>query len=123
MLTIALGAFTWIKSNIKWIVIGLCVIMASITLNKLYNMVLENGQYRIHVEEQQKTIANKDNIIRKLEQDKLDVQIILMDRDAKVKELELQMDGITVDLGSDANDQAPEAIKEFFRRLNKRYVK
>lgn len=123
MIAIALTALTWFKANIKWVVIGICALLGAYFLNSVYNTILENGQYRIHVEEQQKTIANKDKIIKKLEQDKVDVERALRERDAKLQEFELKMEGLTTNLGPNADDQAPEALKEYFRRLKQRLGK
>lgn len=123
MWVFVLTALDWIKSNVKWIVIGAAVLVGAFALNTLYNTILENGQYQIEVKTLKESIESQRNLIVKMQEDRLLVEQVIKERDDRMQILQGQIDGITDDLGEGTNDQAPDVYKELFRRLNQRVVK
>jgi len=86
---------------------------------KMYNTIKDNGRYETVIESQRDTIKNKQEQIEGLK-DQIELQDKFIDiRDKDIKDLETRLEGITENLGADKDDQAPEALKEYFRRLGK----
>lgn len=115
LLTTAFGFF---KSHFK--VIGYVIIAFMIASAgwKLYSIVEISGQYKAIIATQEAALKVKENRIQALEQVVKITNEIIVDRDKQVEDLEKKIDGITTGLGGDADDQAADSLKEYFRRLN-----
>lgn len=112
-----LTGFNFVRSNINIILIVGGVLLGSIFLYKVYTVIEHNGEMKSIIAVQEETIKNKNNQIDSLRKINALNEQIIVEKDKEVEDLESQLDGITKELGSDANDLAPEAIRELFRRL------
>lgn len=110
-------AFSWFSSNIKYVLYAMAIIAALALANKLYNTIQENGQSQIIIETQQKTIEAKNRLIAAKEADQRLMEKALQNRDKEIEALTDKLELITDNLGTGADDQAADSLKEFFKRL------
>lgn len=104
---------------IKFIIYFGAAAMAVLFVWKIYGVILDNGKKDIIIQSQTEQIKTlKDSIKLRNDLDKLKDDAINQ-RDEEIAKLENQLDSVTVDLPQDSADQAPESIKEVFRRLSK----
>lgn len=108
-----------ILANIKWLIIGLITLAAAYFMYDYISMSKEISSLTTQVEIQQKTIESKNKEIKIMENLNETAEAAIHNRDLKIKELNDKFDGLTADLGPDIDKDAPESLKELFRRLNK----
>ena len=84
---------------------------------KLYNTIKENGQYEIMLQTQIDALENKNKQIELLEK-QIEIQDkFVQQRDEQLQEMENKLNDMLNDLGPGASDQAPDSLKEYFKRL------
>jgi len=111
------AAWVWASSNFKWIVIAIAVVAALGVVHKLYKTIQENGEYKVIVETQQEALKNKQEMIDGLNRERKLREEVIADRDEELKALEEKYETVTDNLGSDADDQAVDSLKEYFKRI------
>lgn len=110
------GFFT---GNLKVIIYFLIASMIATAGWKLYSVIEQNGLYKSHIAILEHNNKVKDSQIDALRESFRLANELVVDRDRELRELEEKMKGNTDNLGSDADDQAAESLKEYFKRLNK----
>lgn len=115
---LALGTISlFLKSNFKAIsYVVIAIIIASVSY-KLYSIIDENGQYKAQIALLEYNIKTKDNQIDSLREAFKLTNELVTERDKELKDLIEKMKDNLINLGDDADDQAPESLKEYFRRL------
>lgn len=115
---LALGTIgLFLKSNFKAIsYVVIAIIIASATY-KLYSIIDQNGQYKASITILEENIKLKDNQIDSLREAFKLTNELVTERDKELKDLIEKMRDNLTNLGVDADDQAPESLKEYFRRL------
>ena len=114
MFTTALG---FVVGNAKLFIYG-AILVSVLTVGwKFVSVIQENAVKDAAIEIQRVSLEEKDKAIQSLEDlIKLNEEI-LEERDIELEDLANQLEGLTENLGDDSEDQAPESIKELFRRL------
>ena len=117
MLPFLLSGLTFAKNNLKWIVIGLAVIVASYGAYRYTKLVQNYAVAEQVIEQQKQAIADKESqIAKERELNKLTNQII-EEQATQLAQLQEDLKNITANLPEDAAALAPESIRETIRRL------
>lgn len=114
MISIITGFFT---GNIKVIIYFLIASMIATAGWKLYSIIEENSRFQAHIAILEHNNHVKQNQIDSLREAFRLTNELVNDRDKKLRSLEERMRGITDNLGDDADDQAADSLKEYFKRL------
>jgi predicted nucleic acid-binding Zn-ribbon protein len=108
-----IGAFSTVKLvlyGIGFLAVAGIVLNIYLTYQELDKIKIENGALR-------SDLAVASRAIDTLETNIENINITLEKRDEQLSDLREELDNITVDLGSDSNDLAPESLRELIRRL------
>lgn len=93
-------------------------VVVGIVLYGIHSSIKENGRYEGVIAAQQQMIREQSLQIEALSNAISLTNKLINERDEEVKALHEQMQGLTQNLGQDANSEAPDALKEYFNRLN-----
>lgn len=107
----------FLKNNLVPLLIAAGVLLLVFVGYKGYKIVEENAKAQLTIETQQETIKNKNEQIIRLNKDIVLREEVISNRDVQLQILNGELANITNELGNDANDNAPESLKELFRRL------
>lgn len=117
ILSILSLAFSWGKSNFKWVAIALLAIVLAFGGWRYTKLVKDYANSQQIIELQKQAIADKEKALQnERELAKLQVQA-LEEQAIELAKLQAQLENITDNLGNDAGDLAPESIREILRRL------
>lgn len=107
----------WLKSNIKYVAFIVIAIVCGLLVMKLYGTIKENGANQVIIETLQGKIEQDKKNMEILQKQIILNNYILQDRDEQLAALQEKYDGLTDNLGPGENDNAPDSIKEYFKRL------
>lgn len=109
--------FNWSKDNFKWIAIALLAIIIAFGAWRYTNLVKNYANAQYVIEQQENLLKDKEKQLQQ-ERDLAKMREAALEQQAKdLAELEAKLDNITDNLGQDAGDLAPGAIREILKRL------
>lgn len=117
MWTLALGAFQFFRTNIKWVAIIMMTATIALGAIKVKNLIEANAQHKFTIQQLELDVQNKNSVIDLLKKQAALTEQIILDRDAIIDAIEETTSRVTEDLPEDEGDQAPESSKELIRRL------
>lgn len=103
--------------NINLIIYFIIFLIVSYGAYTLYGTITDNARLNAIVIQQEAALKNQQKTIELQKQTEQIKNDIILERDKNIDELNTRLQDIASDLGKDSTDQAPESIKELFRRL------
>lgn len=107
----------WGQNNMKWVAIIVVVLAAGLGLYKYNRLVSDNALLKYENVQLARSIKEKDATITFERNLRVKIDEAIQEQNQKLDQLSNRFENITVDLGPDSGDQAPDSLKELLRRI------